>query len=98
VEDGSEIAVVQHRSKNTGFRREAVEFDSSYRFQSKLPVSVQIQQPVTYMTSIESLKKKSQQLPQAAPSNPIPTLVSSDSYNNNLAMSAFKTSNNEASG
>lgn len=68
--------MVQHKNSKEAFQKEAFEFSASNHLEDKAKSAVKNNCPVTYVTSVDGLKKKNQQqaafihnqnLPQAGP-------------------------------
>lgn len=88
--------VVQHKNSKEAFQKEAFEFSASYHLEDKGQSTVKNNCPVTYVTSIEGLKKKNQQqaafiqnqnLPQAGPKPfplPIFPVLNDSLFGNNI--------------
>lgn len=99
VEDDAELIVIQHRPSKEAFQKEAFEFNASYHLEEKNQSSLKYNCPVTYLTSVDALKKKNQQQAalvqhqnssQIAPAGPKPFPLPSfpvlnDSFINGIA-------------
>jgi hypothetical protein len=106
VEDGAEVTVVLHRSPKEVFERVAYDHNSSLRVEKNIETAG-TNCPVTYLTTIESLKKKSQQqaalqmgqylnqnsaAPKPYPQPLVPFLLNDSNVSNPLGFSALNLS------